>query len=127
MAKVKKKPMRVADPNTRVYIPDLGVVTVEQLQNQLRKKIAKGIEEDITKKVVTKILESGGIVGRRQLINMINEAKKEFNIKRSGVTLTKLIESGLIARIKVEGLRPFYSVTEEAIKSLKLKKDWTSS
>ena len=67
------------------------------------------------KATATKIIEKGGRVTRSELIEVLKAVKQEKGTKR-GITLTRLIGDGILARIKVPRMRAFYAVTETGAK-----------
>ena len=128
MSKRKKRPMKVAPEDTRVIIPGIGGITISELAEKLKERgVGKGLEEQFTRSLLQSIIDAGGMVQRSQLMKMWKDIKQSLGVRRLGVSLNSLIDTGLLARVKLPGRRPFYSVTEKAMEKFNLKVDHPES
>jgi len=114
-----RKPHAEADKETVVYMPEMGLVKVGELKAKLAKEVKPKVTTppliELEKAVATKVVEKGGKLTRSELGEVVTTVKQERGTKR-GVTLSRLIGDGIIARIKVPRMRAFYAVTEEGAK-----------
>jgi len=98
-----------------VYMPRVGYVKVGELKTKLAAEVKPKVTvalEGLEKAVAAKVVEKGGRLTRSELGEVLMAVKQERGTKR-GVTLSRLIRDGILARIKVPGMRAFYAVTEE--------------
>jgi len=126
MSKVRRgrKPPAEASKETVVYLPEMGLVKAGELKAKLAKEIkAKAPTApvvELEKAVATKVVEKGGKLTRSELGEVLTAVKQERGTKR-GVTLSRMLKDGFLARIKVPGMRAFYAVTEEGAKKAGIK------
>jgi len=118
--KERKAPAEASDEIV-VYVPEMGFVKVGELKAKLAKEVKPKITTppllELENAVAAKVIENGGRVTRAELGDILTVAKQESGRKR-GVTLSKLITDGFLARIKVPRMRAFYVVTEEGAKKI---------
>ena len=113
-----RKPPAEASKETVVYMPEMGLVKVGELKAKLAKEVKPKVtiaRAELEKAVATKVIEKGGKVTRSELQEVLTAVKQKRGTKR-GVTLSRLIGDGILARIKVAGMRALYAVTEEGAK-----------
>jgi len=113
----KRKPAVEASKDTVVYIPKMGFVKAGELKAKLAKevKVTPTPLIELEKAVVAKVVEKEGKVSRSGLNEILRAVKQERGTKR-GVTLSRLIADGFLARIKVPSMRAFYAATEKGAK-----------
>ncbi len=115
----KRRPPVEASNDAVVYTSDMGFVKVSELKAKLAEEAkapAKSTRiEEMETTILAKIVEKGGRVSRTGLKEVLSAVKQEKGTKR-GVMLSRLLQDGLLARVKVPGMRPFYAVTEEGAK-----------
>jgi len=112
-----RKPPAEAGNEAVVYMPQMGLVKVSELKAKLAEeaRVAPAPVVELEKAVAAKVIEKGGRLTRSELGEVLTAVKQERGTKR-GVTLSRLIRDGILARIKVSGMRAFYAVTEKGAK-----------
>lgn len=80
-----------------------------------RKVEASLLVSDLEKLIARKIIERGGRVSRPELEGILREVEGEKGARMTGI-LARLIDEGLLVRVRVPGIGSIYALSAEGAK-----------